>query len=374
MRSIFARRALFALGFALFSFSCTPKTEPPAAAPPEASAVPSTAASEPGAGKLADSLRVVCWDDYVTPAVAQEFQKEFGVRLDIEFVNNNEEVLDRLKKGEVWDVWTPSDYAVQAAAESQLLAPLDKAAIPNLANVGRRFQNAIYDREFNFSVPFYWGTTGLGYDKKVFSSPPENWGYVFDPKRRGKAAGRISLLDDMRESFSIALIHLGYDPNTTDPAALVKARDLLIATQSALSGFDSETYEDNLASGKVALAHGWSGDLSQIVAEDPTKGYALPKEGFMLWVDNLAIPAASTKKQTAETLINFLLRPEISAQLTNANRNPTTVPAARPMIDPKVLDSPSYQLPEDRPFHVIRYLGEDTAKLEKYWQEVVGAK
>lgn len=374
MRSICVRRALFGLSLALISFSCSSKSDAPAAAPAEAAPSASAAAPAPGTEKLADSLKVVCWDDYVTPAVAQEFQKEFGVRLDIEFVNNNEEVLARLQKGEVWDVWTPSDYAVQAAAESQLLAPLDKAAIPNLANVGRRFQNAIYDREFNFSVPFYWGTTGLGYDKKAFASPPENWGFVFDPKRRGKAAGRISLLDDMRESFSIALIHLGYDPNTTDPAALVKARDLLIATKSALAGFDSETYEDNLASGKVALAHGWSGDLSQIVAENPDKGYALPKEGFMLWVDNLAIPAASTKKRTAEALIDFLLRPEVSAQLTNANRNPTTIPAARPMIDPKVLDSPSYQLPEDRPFHVIRYLGEDTAKLEKYWQEVVGGK
>lgn len=374
MRSIVSRRALFALGFALLSFSCSSKTEAPAAPPPDAAASGSPAVPATGASKLADSLKVVCWDDYVTPAVAQEFQKEFGVRLDIEFVNNNEEVLERLLKGEVWDVWTPSDYAVQAAAESNLLAPLDKAAIPNLANVGRRFQNAIYDQEFTFSVPFYWGTTGLGYDKKVFASPPEDWDFVFDPRRRGKAAGRISLLDDMRESFSIALIHLGYDPNTTDPAALVKARDLLIATKPALSGFDSETYEDNLASGKVALAHGWSGDLSQIVAEDPEKGYALPKEGFMLWVDNLAIPAASTKKPTAAALINYLLRPEVSAKLTNANRNPTTVPAARPMIDPKVLDSPSYQLPEDRPFHVIRYLGADTAKLEKYWQEVVGGR
>lgn len=370
MRSTGSLRSLFGLCLTLLFGSCAPKSEAPAAAPPEAAApAPATAAA-----KLADSLKVVCWDDYVTPAVAQDFQKEFGVRLDIEFVNNNEEVLDRLQKGEVWDVWTPSDYAVQAAAESNLLAPLDKAAIPNLANVGRRFQNAIYDREFHFSVPFYWGTTGLGYDKRVYSTPPESWGFVFDPKRRGKGAGRISLLDDMREAFSIALIYLRYDPNTTDPAALAKARDLLIATKPALSGLDSETYEDNLEAGKVVLTHGWSGDLSQIVAEDPTKGYALPKEGFMLWVDNLAIPAASTKKETAAVLIDYLLRPEVSAKLTNSNRNPTTVPAARPMIDPKVLDSPSYQLPEDRPFHVIKYLGADTATLEKYWAEVVGGK
>ncbi len=369
MTSTGARRGLSGLSLALLVvLACGPKAEPPAASP--ATADPAAAQKPP----LADSLKVVCWDDYITPAVSQDFQKEFGVRLDVEFINNNEEVLDRLAKGESWDVWTPSDYAVQAAAEKNLLAPLDKSAIPNLVNVGRRFQNAIYDREFHYSVPFYWGTTGLGYDKKVFPSPPESWGYVFDPKRRAKAAGRISLLDDMREAFSIALIFLGYDPNSTDPAALVKARDLLIATKPALSGLDSESYEDNLGSGKVVLTHGWSGDLSQIVAEDPNKGFALPKEGFMLWVDNLAIPAASQKKATAEVLIDYLLRPEVSAKLTNANRNPTTVPAARPMIDPKVLDSPSYQLPEDRPFHVIRYLGQDTAKVEKLWQEVLQAK
>ncbi|HEV7670479.1 MAG TPA: spermidine/putrescine ABC transporter substrate-binding protein [Thermoanaerobaculia bacterium] len=371
MRRFVLGRILAAVALVLLAVSCGSEESTP---PPNAAATAPVAAPVAAPEKLADSLKVVCWDDYITPAVAQDFQKEFGVRLDIQFVNNNEEVLDRLGKGEVWDVWTPSDYAVQAAAERNLLAPLDKAAIPNLANVGRRFQNAIYDREFRFSVPFYWGTTGLGYDKKVFATPPESWGYVFDPKRRGRAAGRISLLDDMREAFSIALIYLGYDPNTTDPAALLKARNLLVATKPALSGFDSETFEDNLASGKVALTHGWSGDLSQIVAEDPTKGFALPKEGFMLWVDNLAIPAASTKKKTAEVLIDYLLRPEVSAKLTNANRNPTTVPSARPMIDPKVLASPSYQLPDDRPFHVIKYLGADTAKLEKYWQEIVGGK
>ncbi|MEP7013682.1 MAG: spermidine/putrescine ABC transporter substrate-binding protein [Acidobacteriota bacterium] len=367
MRRFVIGRILAAPALVLLAASCGPK-EPPL--PPNAAPT----APAPAAAKLADSLKVVCWDDYITPAVGQDFQKEFGVRLDIEFVNNNEEVIDRLRKGEVWDVWTPSDYAVQAAAESHLLAPLDKTAIPNLANVGRRFQNAIYDQELRFSVPFYWGTTGLGYDKKVYSTPPESWGYIFDHKRRAKSAGRISMLDDMREAFSIALIYLGFDPNSTDPAALAKARDLLIATKPALSGFDSETYEDNLGAGKVVLTHGWSGDLSQIVAEDPTKGYALPKEGFMLWVDNLAIPAASTKKETAAVLINFLLRPEVSAKLTNSNRNPTTIPAARPMIDPEVLDSPSYQLPEDRTFHVIKYLGADTAKLEKYWAEIVGAK
>ncbi len=369
MRSTDFHRAFVVLGIALFAASCAPKSEGPEAAKPEAAA-----AVDPGGEKLADSLKVVCWDDYVTPEVAQDFQKEFGVRLDVEFVNNNEEILERLAKGEVWDVWTPSDYAVQAAAERNLLTRLDKGAIPNLVNVGRRYQNAIYDQEFRYSVPFYWGTTGLGYDKTVFSSPPESWAFVFDPKKRGRAAGRISLLDDMREAFSIALIYLGYDPNTTDPAALIKARDLLIATKSALSGFDSEDYEDNLSVGKVVLAHGWSGDLARILAADATKGYALPREGFMLWVDNLAIPAASTKKKTAEVLIDYLLRPEVSAKLTNANRNPTTVPAARPMIDRQVLDSPSYELPEDLPFHVIKYLGADTAKLEAYWQEVVGGK
>jgi spermidine/putrescine-binding protein len=348
--------------------------KPPAAAPEAAGSAAAGSAAPAAGAKLAGTLRMVCWNNYVTPAVAADFEREFGIKIHLDLVNNNEEVIARLKKGEVWDVWTPSDYAVQIASEAGLLAPLDHAAIPNLKNVGRRFQNAIYDQKFRFSIPFYWGTTGWGYDTRVFKSPPNTWGYLFDPALRRQVAGKISLLDDMREGMAIALMYLGHDPNSTDPAQLGKARDLLIAAKPAVAAFDSEHYGDNLAADKIELAQGWSGDFAQAAAKDPHLGFALPKEGFMLFVDNLAIPAASRNKEAAQVLINYLLRPEVSAKLTNENRNPMPNSAARPLLHPEILASPSLFLPEDRSFFVIKYLGDKTAVMEKYWRQVQAAR
>lgn len=359
-----SRWALTAVLMALGLAGCAPekKTE----APKDATATP----QEPV--KLAPELRVVCWDDYITPAVAADFQRETGVRLKIDFVNSNEEVMARLEKGEVWDVWTPSDYAVHMASTRGLLAPLRHERLPNLANVGRRFQNALFDRDFKYSVPYYWGTTGWGYDKTAFREPPASWKYAFDPAARSALRGKVGLLDDMREVIAAALIYLGVDPNSTDPEHLARARDLLIAARGDLNGFDSEGYEDKLASGQVVLQQGWGGDLNQVLAADPNKGFVLPREGYLLFVDTFAIPAASRNQPTAEVLINYLLRPEVAARLSTESQNPNTIPDSLPFIDPDVRASPGFNVPEGVPFYVLKDLGERSAAMETVWNEIRG--
>ncbi len=350
---------------ALAAAGCRPKAEgaSPAAGP---------APAQPTA--LAKELRVVCWDDYVTPEVAADFERETGVHLKVDFVNSNEEVMARLEKGEVWDVWTPSDYAVHMASTRGLLAPLDHARLTNLRNVGRRFQNAIFDRDFKYSVPYYWGTTGWGYDKSAFREPPASWKYAFDPKARASLRGKIGLLDDMREVLGIALIYLGVDPNSTDPEHLARARDLLLAARPGLEGFDSEGYEEKLASGRVALQQGWSGDLNQVLAADPGKGFVLPREGYLMFVDTFAVPAASPNRATAEVLINYLLRPEVAGRLSTGNLNANTLPDSQPFIDPAVRASPAFNVPEGVPFYVLKDLGDRSAAMEAVWAQVKKAR
>lgn len=350
---------------ALMGLACGAPADKPAPTTPPA-------AEQAAVPQLAKTLRAVVWDDYITPGIAAAFEKEFGVHVEVDFVNNNEEVLARLEAGEVWDLWTPSDYAVQIAKEKGLLARLDHARITNLSNVGRRYQNLAYDRQFEYAVPYYWGTTGLAYDKKAYPGGVNSWAAVFEdsPARRAHA-GKIQLLDDMRETMSIALIFLGKDPNTSDSADIAAARDLLLKTKPVLSGLDSESYEDNLASGKNVLAHGWSGDLLQVVSGSPERAYVLPKEGFMVWIDNFAIPAKSQNKETAEVFLNFMLRPGTAARVTNESLNPTTVPASRPLVDPKILEGQTFDLPEDRPFWIFRHLGPANEYFEKAWAEFV---
>jgi spermidine/putrescine transport system substrate-binding protein len=339
---------------------------------PEAAKAPPPAVS-PAPVELATSLRVVCWNDYVTPSIAERFEKDFGVKVEIEIVNNNEEVIERLEKGESWDIWTPSDYAVAIAVDKGLLHPLDRTRIPNARGVGRRFQNASFDPELKHSVPFKWGTAGLGYDKKVFATPPNSWKVVFDPAQRKRLAGRISLLDDVREAMAGALISLGLDPNSTNEADYAKARDLLIAAKKDLAPFNSDDFYEKLYNRDVVLAHGWGGDIGRSIAKDDTLGFALPSEGYMLFIDNLAIPKVSSKKETAEIFINYLLRADISAQLASESRFASTIAAARELIAPEILASPPFQMPDGVPFHVFKSLGPATEIMDRYWQQVVEA-
>lgn len=357
-------RSLILASAALCVLACGPRSSVPAPAPS------GTAAPKP---KLAEAIKVVCWDDYLTPAVLADFEKEFGVRVDVEFVNNNEDAIARLEKGEVWDLWAPSDYAVHIAKEKGLLARLDLAAIPNQIQVGRRFRNAIYDQEFEYSVPYYWGMSGWGYEIDAFPEPPNSWSWVFDEARRKRLAGKIRLLDDVRETMGIALIYLGLDPNSTDERHLAAARDLLLSVRSSVT-FDSDGYDEALVRNDAKLVHGWTDVLARLAAGDRRFAVTLPREGFMLWIDNWAIPAASTKRETAQVLINYLLNPAVAAKLTTENQGATTLPEVRPLLAPDVA-SHLIELPEDIPFHVFRYLGaEGTARMDKAWEAVKAKK
>jgi spermidine/putrescine transport system substrate-binding protein len=238
-----------------------------------------------------------------------------------------------------------------------------------LKNVSRRFQNAIYDRKLEYSVPYYWGMTGLGYDRRFFKTPPDSWSYIFDPAKRRAYKGKIELLDDMREVVGAALIYLGVNPNSTDPEHLGRARDLIRSVAADAHGFDSESYTDVLAAGTVALAHGWSDEVGRVVAENPQRGFVLPREGFVLWVDNLAVPKASDRQATAHVFFNYLLRPEVAAKLTNVNHVPSSVAGAEAWVAPEIRESPGFTLPEGTPFFILRDLGDALAAIEKTWSE-----
>lgn len=317
------------------------------------------------------SISVACWDDYVTPEVAADYERETGVKVVVEIVNSNELVMERLLGGQVWDVISPSDYAVQMMQEAGLLLRLRHENIRNLGNVARRFQNAAYDRELAYAVPLFWGTTGLGYDRSVYPEPPASWSYVFEPAKRAVAKGRISLLDDLRETLAVALLASGHPPNSVDPDHLAAAVALLRSVRPDLAGFDSETFEDNFGNGTNVLVHGWGGDLAQVMVGQPQLGYVLPAEGFLLFIDNLAIPSATPNRDEAERFIDYMLRPEVAAKLSTANLNPTCNGPGRALIAAEVSSSPSFLLPEEAPFHVLRHLGKNTALYERAWGEVL---
>lgn len=294
------------------------------------------------AGQVDGDLRLYNWNDYMDPDIIADFEAEFGVSVVQDFYPSNEEMLARVVAGGAqYDVVVPSDYMIELMVEDGLLLPLTREAVPNIVNVETEFADPPYDPGLGHSVPFLWGTTGLGVNVALLGDVEPSWDLVFDPEVAGNLPGRVLLLDDARETMGAALHWLGLDPNTTDEADLQAASDAIAAARAWTAAFNSDLYADLLMSGEVVVAHGYSGNFLEAFDEDESFAYLVPKEGATLWTDNLAILAGAPHPCTAHTFLDFVLRPEQHARLTNYIYYPSPNALAAEFIDPDILDDPA---------------------------------
>ena len=379
--------ALTVLGLVLSACGTQPQTaapaqptEPPAAtqAPAMTEALAMTEAPATTGMEPAKEIVVYNWSEYIDPDIYTQFEQETGIKVTEDNFSSNEELYAKLKGGAAgYSLIIPSDYYVSIMKQEGMLAELDHSHIPNLANLSERFTQVPYDVGNQYCVPYQWGTTGIGYlDGQV--DKPTSWSVFFEPDPNSPAYGRTTMLDDPREAFAAALIYLGYDINTTDEAQLQEAKDLLIKAKPALSGYDSDTFEDLLASEENLMAHGWNGDF--LVARDTNENiaYTIPQEGGVIWVDNMCIPATVTpeEKLAAEMLIDFILRPDMGALLSQYTYYASPNKAAEANLDADFLNDPAvYPPPEvlDK-LQYIKAVGEAQSIYERLWDEVKSAQ
>jgi spermidine/putrescine transport system substrate-binding protein len=333
------------------------------------------AACGPGAGEgeLAEELHIYNWSEYIDPEIYADFEEEFGVKVIEDTFASNEDLLAKLQAGATgYDLIVPSDYMVAIMIELELLAEINYDNIPNFENIDDLFLDPPYDPGNKYSVPYQWGTTGIGYNAELFDDPPDSWSYLFDEAMAAPYAGRMSMLNDARETIGAALAYLGYSINTTDEAQLEEAKQLLIQQKEWVSTYDSDGFEDLLASGEVDIGHGWSGDYFAAAEEAEQVWYIIPKEGGVIWTDNLAIPESAPSQYTAEVFINYLLRPEVGARITNYTWFGSPNKASEEFIDAEILEEPAiYPPPEvmDR-LEFIRDVGEATSLYDRIWTEI----
>jgi spermidine/putrescine-binding protein len=353
--------------------ACGPKSAPQEA--PQSGENESAAPS--GEVEPAKEIVFYNWSEYIDPEIYTLFEEETGIKVVEDNFSSNEELLAKLQGGASgYAIIVPSDYTVNIMKEEGMLATLDKDNIPNLANLNDNFRDLYYDPGNEYCVPYQWGTTGIGYlDGEV--EAPDSWAVFFDPDKNSPAYGRMTMLDDTREAFAAALAYLGYDINTTNEDELNEAKDLLIRAKPALSGYDSDTYEDLLASGENLMAHGWNGDFLQAQEDNENIAYVMPKEGGVIWVDNLCIPATVTpeEKLAAEMFLDFLLRPDIGAMISEYNWYATPNKAAEANLDEEFLSDPTVYPPEEvvSKLQFIKPVGEAESLYQRLWDEVKSA-
>lgn len=315
---------------------------------------------EPGA--VDGDLNLYNWSDYMDPDLITAFEDEFDVSVTEDFYPSNEELFARVEAGGAqYDVIVPSDYMVDIMIQEDLLLALDTDAIPNIDNLDDDFTSPPYDPGLEYSVPYQWGTTGLGIDLSEVGEVEPSWDLLFDPDVAG-GIGRVSMLDDPREAMGAALYWLGHDPNTTDETELQEAADAIAAAGGWTSAFNSDQYSELLLAGEVAVAQGYSGNFLDNFGDSEDYAYVIPDEGATIWTDNLAILADASSPCTAHTFLNFLLDAENGAQLTNWTYYASPNAAASEFIDDEVLDNEAIY-PDEQTRDNLHFL-EDTGDAE----------
>jgi len=325
---------------------------------------------------LAKEQHLYNWSEYIEPQVLEDFEAEFGVHVVEDTFANNEELLAKLQAGAAgYDVIVPSDYMVEVMIEEGLLAELNHENLSHIGNIAPKFADPPYDPGMVYCVPYLWGTTGIGYNGDAFDDPPDSWAYLFDPELASQYAGQFTMLNDVRETMGAALKYLGYSLNSTNEKELIEARDLLIQQKQWIYAYDAEQYEDLLSADETVMAHSWSGDVFMVAEEDERIWYVIPKEGGVIWADNLCIPASAPNKHTAEVFINYLLRPEVSAANSNFTWYATPNSAAEEFIDEEILEEPAIYPPPGvmEKLEWLEDVGDATPLYERLWTEVTAA-
>lgn len=342
----------------------------------DAGTEPASTASTCAEGETDGDIVLYNWTEYMDPELLEQFSEEHGVSVTEDFYPSNEELLARVQGGASgYDVIVPSDYMVSIMIKEGLLLELSPDAIPNRENIAEEFASPPYDPELAYSLPYQYGTTGLGVNTAEVEDFPRSWALVFDPEIADEYSGRISLLDDPRETMGAALKYLGYDLNETSDEALQEAADLLTETTQRLAAYTSDQYTDFLVGGETVIGHGFSGTFvfAFSEADDPDQyEYFVPEEGGTVWTDNIAVLADSEHPCSAQTFINFMLDGDNGAQLSNWTYYESPNEAARPAIDDVVTELGEIDPEIEDKLEFIEDQGDDEIKFTDYFNRAKG--
>ena len=309
-------------------------------------------APSPGEPPPSNQIRLLAWRNAIDADVLAGFAADTGLKVVVDGYDTNEQLLDRAASGGIaHDVVLVSGVGLKALADQALLQPLARGELRNAANVDPALaaRTAIYDAGNARSIPILWGTIGLAFNaaKVTERLGPDalldSWATLFDPANAAKLQDcGVQVIDRLTGVFPIALTYLGLPADSAKVEDTEAATRLWEAIRPSITKFSSEDITDNLAAGAVCMAVATSGDAYQARSKARTAGlandirYVLPKEGTVVWYDLLAVPKAAANTANALRFIDYLLRPEVAARLTNAKGFASTVTGAALYIKPEI--------------------------------------
>jgi spermidine/putrescine-binding protein len=329
------------------------------------------AAPLPGNRRNERLLNVYNWSDYIDDRTIPLFQALTNIRVNYDVFSSNEDLLAKLRAGPTdFDIIVPTSNFIPTYRRLDLIEPLRQDLIPNLTNLDREFVETDYDPGNRYTVPWQWGTVGIGYNRRrVPGGTVDSWASVFEPAPG--ANGRVSLLGEVTDLIGCALIYLGKSPNSSKDADLAEVVKLLRGVRPRLKKFTTDTYIDELAAGETWLAQGWSGDVFQAQDQNPDVRYVIPKEGSLRFVDVMCIPKGAPHPGNAARFINYTLHPKVQARISKYVSYGTPVSLAKPLLPAEQLSDPAVYPPSSIKLSIVTTSGQRQQKWQAAFDAVV---
>ena len=317
-------------------------------------------------------LYIYTWADYIKPELITQFEREEQCTVVIDTFDSNEVMYAKLRAGASgYDIVTPSSYMVKIMHDQGMLQKLDHSLMPNLKNVDPEYLKIALDPTMDHSVPYMLTTTVIAYLKSMVADFEPSWAMF----GRQEYRGRMTMLNDMRETLGAALKFLGCSINSTDDQELARARDVVIGWKKNLAKFENEQYKTGLASKEFFITQGYSGDIMAVQEENDDIAYAVPSEGTSIACDDFVILKSARRADLAHRFINFLHAPEAAAQNTEAVKYLCPNAASYRLLPQEILDDPTIFLPEGikKKCEVINDVGPANAKYTAMWDQIKAA-
>lgn len=259
-----------------------------------------------------DTLKLYNWGEYMGEDLISNFEKEFGVKVIVEYFDSNETMYTKLQAGDSYDVLVPSDYMIERLIKEGMLQELDLSLIPNISNLAEGVKGLPYDPENTYSVPYFWGSVGIVYNhNNVDPAVVEEQGYNILHNTDYK--GKIYVYDSERDSFMMAFKALGYSMNTDNQDEIQEAYQWLLDMNNTMEPvYVTDEVIDGMINGTKDIAVVYSGDATTILSENPDMSFWMPNEGTNLWSDAMVIPANAANPKLAHEFINYVLTYEAS--------------------------------------------------------------
>lgn len=283
----------------------------------------------------------------VPDEVLAGFTRETGIRVTRAAYESTEEAFANLQGGKQFDLVVMENRFIPALIGAGLLAPLNHQKLPNFKNISLNFRDLIYDPGNKYSVPYTWGTTGMLVRTDLVDGPVTRWSDLWKPAFAGKVA---IWRGQPREVIALTLKSLGYSANDESPEAMAAACERLFALRPHVlfvEDYDQVTAAPLLASGKAIIAMGYGADALLSRATEAPAEYILPAEGAVLWGDNYVIPATSANQDAALQLLDYLLRPEVAAEIMTIGYFTSANDAARQFVAPALANDPILYPPQE---------------------------